>query len=85
MEKKDLQYICTVSEDWVYSEVYFDIGKGRFVEERFHYEYLDTGTICDGFFEIKDEILWKKLIRSGDKSGINKFLEIRGSMPTISK
>ena len=56
-----------------------------FIEERYHEEYLDVGTICDGEYLIEDDDLWERLIKEKNKEGIFEFLKIRGTVEKIDE
>ena len=38
--------------DWFFSEYYFDKVNNEFIEEKYHHEYLDTGTVFDGSYVV---------------------------------
>lgn len=76
-----MKYLFKLGDGWTWSKIYFDAEKDSFIEERYHEEYLDTGTICDGDDPISDQELWDRMVKEVNEEGINEFLKIRGAAP----
>lgn len=72
--------IC-ISEAWTHSDIYYDVANDQFIEERYHEEYLDTGTVCDGCFIISDGELWRELVRTCNEKGMTTYLKYRKHIP----
>lgn len=77
-----LHEITTLGGGWQHSDIYYDSQKDCFVEESYHEEYLDTGTVCDGCENITDEYLWAALISACNEKGIERYLKFRNSPPS---
>lgn len=75
--------IATLKEPWKHSNIYYDKENDRFIEERYHEEYLDTGTVRDGCFLISETILWGKLVEICDEEGMRAYLKIRKKDPKV--
>lgn len=75
------QPIIRFRDNWTHSDVYYDADNDRFVEERYHEEYLDTGTVCDGCFLISNEEIWDKLVKHCDEDGMEVYLQYRDHAP----
>lgn len=73
--------ITVISEMWTHSDIYYDAENDQFVEERYHEEYLDTGTVCDGCYVISDGYLWKELVRTCNEEGMKAYLKYRKTTP----
>ncbi|MBQ9967814.1 MAG: hypothetical protein IJO88_03730 [Oscillospiraceae bacterium] len=76
-----MRYLFQLGEGWAWSKIYFDEATDGFVEERYHEEYLDTGTVCDGAKPISDVALWERVVKDDNEDGIDAFLKIRGRAP----
>lgn len=83
IELKYGQPVMKIGHEWIWSNIYYDMEQDRFVEERWHNEYLDTGIICDGCFPISDLVLWERLVSTVDEQGISAFLQIRKAIPKV--
>lgn len=81
IEKRFGKPIAVISEMWTHSDIYYDAENDQFVEERYHEEYLDTGTVCDGCYVISDGYLWKELVRTCNEEGLEAYLNYRGKIP----
>lgn len=75
--------IATLKEPWKHSNIYYDKENDRFIEERYHEEYLDTGTVRDGCFLVSETILWGKLVEICDEEGMRAYLKIRKKDPKV--
>lgn len=73
--------IMTIGGNWEHSDVYYDAENDCFIEERYHEEYLDTGTVCDGCFPLPDSMLWDKLVKTCNEEGMSTYLKIRKQSP----
>lgn len=78
-----MEYLFRLGHEWIWSKIYYDSKNNEFICERFHEEYLDTGTICDGLAPISDVDLWKEIVNEVNEDGMKKFLEKRDSIPEI--
>lgn len=72
------EIITTFKTCWEQQDVYYDAELDRFLEARYHEEYLDTGTVYDGCFSISDDTLWNKLVDTCDEEGMRAYLKILG-------
>ena len=81
INKEKLKYIGKIGKEWFWSNVYYDVENDRFLEERYHEEYLDTGTVCDGWFSIADQDLWNQLLKEKNDAGMAEYLQIREAVP----
>ena len=81
IEEKYGKPIIIIGERWAHSCIYYDSANDQFIEERYHEEYLDTGTVCDGCYIISDGYLWKKLVRTCDEEGMATYLKYRNHIP----
>lgn len=79
------KYLFKLGDGWVWSKIYYSYENKFFIEERYHEEYLDVGTICDGEYLIEDDDLWERLIKEKNKEGIFEFLKIRGTVEKIDE
>ena len=75
------QPVIVIRNAWTHSDVYYDAENNQFIEERYHEEYLDTGTVCDGCFSISDEELWDKLVTHCNEEGMSTYLKYREHKP----
>ena len=75
-----MKYLFEIHNDWEFSKFYYDELSDCFFEEKYHHEYLDTGTICDGFFQISDDKLWKRIVESNNKTAMVEFKKIRNNI-----
>lgn len=73
--------ITVISGMWAHSDIYYDAENDQFVEERYHEEYLDTGTVCDGCYVISDGYLWNELVRTCNEEGMVAYLKYRNHIP----
>lgn len=73
--------IAVIRDMWTHSDIYYDAENDQFVEEQYHEEYLDTGTVCDGCYVISDGYLWKELVRTCNDEGIAAYLKYRNHIP----
>lgn len=73
--------IIVIRETWTHSDIYYDVANAQFIEERYHEEYLDTGTVCDGCFIISDGDLWGELVRTCNEKGMTTYLKYRKHIP----
>lgn len=71
----------TLRGGWEHSDVYYDAENDCFIEERYHEEYLDTGTVCDGCFPLTDSMLWDQLVETCNEEGMSAYLKIRKQSP----
>lgn len=83
MENNNLKFLFKLGFTWTWSKVYYDKSRDSFIEEKYHEEYLDTGTICDGEFPITDEELWKRIVEEANETGASEYLKIRGKAPEL--
>lgn len=83
MEKSNLKFLFKLGFTWTWSKIYYDKSNDSFIEEKYHEEYLDTGTICDGEFPISEEDLWKRIVEEANEKGASEYLNIRGKSPMI--
>ncbi len=79
-----MKYLFKLGDGWTWSKIYFDLSSNAFIEERYHEEYLDTGTICDGESPIDDVELWERIIKEVNEEGVSHFIKIRGTAPQCS-
>lgn len=77
-----LRSITTLGGGWQHSDVYYDTKRDCFIEEQYHEEYLDTGTVCDGCVTLTDEYLWAELVSGCNEKGIEEYLKIRKNPPS---
>lgn len=61
--------------EWFYSEYYFDKDNNCFIEEKYHYEYLDTGTVFDGSSVVSPQQVYIAFAEAMNADGINALLE----------
>lgn len=80
-DTQKLQYVTKLGKEWFWSNVYYDPERDCFLEECYHEEYLDTGTIFDGWFLIADQDLWAQLQKENNDAGIGEYLKIRETTP----
>lgn len=80
-DTQKFQYVTKLGKEWFWSKVYYDPEQDRFLEERYHEEYLDTGTVCDGWFSIADQDLWAQLQKENNIAGVAAYLKIKGTEP----
>jgi len=73
--------IIRFNDTWTSSYIYYDSENDRFIEERYHEEYLDTGTIRDGCFPISDQELWHTLVKHCNDDGMNAYFKHRSHTP----
>ena len=81
INKDNLKHIGRIGKEWFWSNVYYDAEKDRFLEERYHEEYLDVETLFDGWFPISDQDLWDRLQKENNVAGISEYLKIRTTAP----
>ena len=81
IEKRYGRPIAVISDMWTHSDIYYDAENDQFVEERYHEEYLDTGTVCDGCYIIPDRYFWKELVRTCNEEGMAAYLKYRNHIP----
>lgn len=77
-----MDYLFKTGNEWTWSKIYYDSEKDCFIEEKYHEEYVDTGTICDGTFLISDNELWDILVKEANEQGMATYIKIRGSAPS---
>lgn len=49
--------------EWIWYKYYFDKTNNCFIEEKYHEEYLDTGTIFEGTTTVTAQYIYKVLLR----------------------
>lgn len=81
IEEKYGKPIIIIREMWTHSYIYYDAENDQFIEERYHEEYLDTGTVYDGCYIIPDGYLWKELVRTCNEEGMATYLKYRNHIP----
>ena len=86
LSKEEIQNICgkwiiNISETWNDSYFYYDNENDRFIESRYHEEYLDTGTVFEGYFVVSDEYLWNRLVKNCNENGMKTFMKYRSEIP----
>lgn len=81
IEKKYGKPIAVISDMWTHSDIYYDSENDQFIEERYHEEYLDTGTVCDGCYVMPDGCFWKELVRTCNEEGMAAYLKYRNHIP----
>lgn len=77
------EFLFKTKTEWQYSIFYFDSENNIFLEERYHEEYLDTGTVCDGISVIEDSIVWRTIVREANEDAAEKYFAIRKGFPVI--
>lgn len=59
---------------WFWSNFYFDKETGSFTEEKYHEEYLDTGTVFDGAFVVLPQHIYASFVEELNFDGIAALL-----------
>lgn len=73
--------IASISEMWSHSYIYYDAIEDQFIQEKYHEEYLDTGTVYDGCFLVEDGYVWDELVRTCNEQGMAAFRACRPTIP----
>ena len=61
--------------EWSWSKFYFDKENNNFVEEKYHEEYLDTGTVFDGASVVLPQQIYAQFAEELNFNGIAALLE----------
>lgn len=61
--------------DWEFSEYYYDKENNEFIEEKYHYEYLDTGTVFDDSEIVSPQQIYDSFVAHMNASGIDNLLK----------
>ena len=61
--------------EWSWSKFYFDKENNCFVEEKYHEEYLDTGTVFDGASVISPQQVYANFVEELNFNGIAALLD----------
>lgn len=81
IEKRYGKPIAVIRDLWTHSDVYYDAENDQFIEERYHEENLDTGTVCDGCYVMPDGYFWNELVRTCNEEGMASYLKCRNYIP----
>ena len=68
-------YLGRIGE-WIFCKYYFDKENDEFIEEKYHYEYLDTGTVFDSSSTVSAQHIYDEFVRCKNTSGIEKLFEL---------
>lgn len=61
--------------EWIWYKFYFDKENNCFIKEKYHEEYLDTGTVFDGSDIVTAEYVYNTFVEYMNADGITKLLE----------
>ena len=61
--------------EWSWSKFYFDKGNNCFIEEKYHEEHLDTGTVFDGASVILPQQVYANFVEDLNFNGITALLD----------
>lgn len=61
--------------EWTWYKFYFDKENNCFIEEKYHEEYLDTGTIFEGSKTVTAQYVYKKFVENKNADGITNLLK----------
>lgn len=78
-EINSMKFLFELRNDWTSSKFYYFETSDSFFEKKYHEEYLDTGTVCEGLFPISDDALWKQIDESNSEIGKEEFRKIRSN------
>lgn len=60
---------------WFWSNFYFDKETGAFTEEKYHEEYLDTGTVFDGAFVVLPQHVYASFVEELNFDGVAALMD----------
>ena len=72
---EDNKILLGKTGEWFWSKFYFDKGSNCFVEEKYHEEYLDTGTIFESSNIVTAEHVYNTFVEYMNTDGITNLLE----------
>ena len=61
--------------EWIFYKYYFDKENNCFIEEKYHHEYLDTGTVLDDSNIVPAEQVYIAFVEYMNTDGITNLLE----------
>lgn len=61
--------------EWIWYNFYFDRENDCFIEEKYHEEYLDTGTVFEGTKPVTAQHIYKAFIEDMNTDGITNLLK----------
>ena len=61
--------------EWIWYKYYFDKANDCFVEEKYHEEYLDTGTVFEGSNIVTAQYIYRVFAENRNADGITNLLK----------
>ena len=61
--------------EWIFYKYYFDKENNCFIEEKYHHEYLDTGTVLDDSNIVSAQQVYIAFVEDMNTDGINALLK----------
>ena len=61
--------------EWIWYKYYFDKANDCFVEEKYHEEYLDTGTVFEGSNIVTAQYIYRVFVENRNADGITNLLK----------
>ena len=61
--------------EWIWYKYYYDKENDCFTEEKYHEEYLDTGTVFEGSNTVSAQYVYKMFVEHMNTEGITNFLK----------
>lgn len=69
--------------EWIWYKFYFDKENNCFIEEKYHEEYLETGTVFEGSKTVTARYVYKAFIENMNTDGITNLLKYIDSSELI--
>lgn len=70
--------------EWIWYQYLFDKENNCFVEEKYHEEYLDTGTVFEGSKTVTAQYVYKTFVDNANTEGIANLLKYIDESELIS-